>query len=238
MADDAQDSASRDDQLLVLAFYVVIDVSYSMQDEDAIGQANNILPEVIDAIDQNHALGDLVRLGVVTFSDEAQVVLPLGDLRAVEHIPQLSIQGGTSYAAAFRMLRKVIETDVMQLKGDSYKVYRPAVFFITDGGPTDDTSELQAAFAELTDPGFRARPNIIPFGVGRATKEAVEPWVFPAGRMRCYVARNDVKAGDAIAKAAEILLGSILASANSVSESGEEGGLQLPDDDEDDGVWM
>jgi uncharacterized protein YegL len=44
-------------------------------------------------------------------------------------------RGGTSYAAAFRMMRKQIEHDVVQLKGDNYSVHRPAMFFLSDGGP-------------------------------------------------------------------------------------------------------
>ena len=62
-------SSTRDDQLLVLAFYIVIDVSYSMKENDAIGAANSLVPAVMDAITENPSLGDLVRVGVIDFSD-------------------------------------------------------------------------------------------------------------------------------------------------------------------------
>jgi len=235
--DRAADTATDDDQFLVLAFYIVIDVSWSMQDNGGIVEANGIIPALLDAITENPTLCDLVRIGVIDFSDDAQVVIPLGDLRAVQHIPQLQARGGTSYAAAFRRLRRDIESDMAQLKSDGFKVYRPVVFLITDGAPTDSPDDLQTAFAEITAPDFRARPNIVPFGVAAATKENLDMWVHPQGRMRSFVAKDGVDPKTALARLTEVILGSILASASSVSESGSSGGFVLPDD-EDLGVFI
>jgi uncharacterized protein YegL len=233
MADSSTNSGN---QGLVLAFYILIDVSFSMQG-DPIDAVNMMLPEIIDSIEASPTLGDLVRLGAIDFADDAHAVLRLGDLRDVHPIPQFTLRGGTSFAAAFRQLRKEIESDYAQLKGDGYKAYRPAVFFITDGEPIDDQNDINAAFAELTDPSFRARPNIIPFGVGGATKEILEPWVFPKSLeskkpMRSYVYQGGGSAADAIRQIAEVLIGSIVASANSVNAEGSAGGFIPPDDEE------
>lgn len=229
-----------DDDVLVLAFYLLVDVSYSMSGEP-IKAVNEILPEIIDAIQASPTLGDVVRLGAVSFSDTARVVLRLGDLRDVDQIPEFKIEGGTSYAAGFRQLRKDIDSDLAQLKSDGFKVYRPAVFFITDGEPTDEQAELNAAFAELTDPKFRGRPNIIPFGVG-TDKATLDPWVYPkpsdSGKpMRSYAWVGSGDAAAAIRKIAELLITSIVASVNSVNEAGTGGGLVLPED-EDLGDWI
>jgi uncharacterized protein YegL len=222
---------------MILTFYIVIDVSYSMSENDSIRQANDLVKAVRDAIAANPVLADLVRIGVITFSDDAEVVIPLGDLRNVDHVPTLVVKGGTSYAAAFRRLRQDIAADIRQLKDDGYKVYRPAVFFITDGAPTDEVPELAAAFEELTGPGFTARPNVIPFGVGTATKDGLDQWIFPPKKMRSYVLRDGADPKTAINSIAEILVGSIIASTSSVSEEGDAGGLVLPDDDEL-GEWL
>lgn len=238
MADDNR--ATEDNRTLVLAFYVVVDVSQSMEFSGAIHSANEILPKVADAIDGSPMLADIVRFGAIDFSDDARVVLRLGDLRNVSTLPKFTARGRTSYATAFRLLRKEIDRDLVQLRSDDFRVYRPVVFMITDGEPTDDDHELKAAYEELTDPEFRARPNILLFGVGSATKEALDPWVFPktgSKAMRSYVARAGADPKSAIAKAAEALLGSIVASAASVSEAGESGGF-VPPDDEDLDDWI
>jgi hypothetical protein len=54
---------------------------------------------------------------------------------------------------------------------DSYKAYRPVVFFITDGEPNDEASERNKAFERLTNQNFEYRPNIICVGVGGALYE-------------------------------------------------------------------
>jgi uncharacterized protein YegL len=227
-------SANEDDRTLVLAFYVVVDVSLSMRDSGALGEANAMLPKVADAIDANPMLADLVRFGAVDFSDDARVVLRLSDLRDVQHLPPFTPRAGTSFAAAFRLLRHEIERDLDQLRGDGFRVHRPAVFFVTDGVPTDRPDDLQVAYDELTDRSFKQRPNILPFGVGEATKEALEPWVFPkTGKaMRSYVARDGVSPKEAIGQLAELLVASIVASAQSVVDLGAAGGFTPPDDED------
>jgi uncharacterized protein YegL len=238
---DTEDHAIADDEYLTLAFYVVVDVSFSMRQSGAIDAANDLLPRIIDAIRSNPMVADVVRLGMIDFSDDAKVLLGLSDLRDVTHIPQLQERGATSYAAAFRLLHQEIDRDIRQLKADRMRVYRPAVFFITDGLPTDESGYLQAAFAELTDSSFRFRPNIIPFGVGDATKAALDPWVFPAGGpkpMRSYVSKDGADPAKAINQVAEILISSILASASSVTSAGTGGGFVPPDDEDLDDDWM
>jgi hypothetical protein len=155
MTDDNR--ATEDNRTLVLAFYVVVDVSQSMEYSKAITSANEILPKVADAIDSSPMLADIVRFGAMDFSDDARVVLRLGDLRNVSTLPTFAARGRTSYAAAFRLLRKEIERDVVQLRSDDFRVYRPVVFMITDGEPTDYDDELKAAYAELTDVRGRHR---------------------------------------------------------------------------------
>lgn len=233
------DGTSGDDQYQALAFYIVADVSYSMQESGAIIAANTLLKEVHDAIVASPVIADVVRLGVIDFSDDAQVLLRLGDLRDVTTIPELRARGGTSFAAAFRQLRQEIERDIPALKGDNYKVFRPAVFFITDGQPTDDGGTLQTAFADLTARDFRYRPNIIPFGVGDATKASVDPWVFPTAgekQMRSYVAKDGADPAKAITEMAHLLISSILASAGSVTDPNATAALVLPEDEDDD--WL
>lgn len=233
------DSASGDDKYQALAFYIVADVSYSMHESGALISANTLLKEVHDAIVAEPVIADVVRLGVIDFSDGAQVLLRLGDLRDVTTIPELKARGGTSFAAAFRQLRQEIERDIRALKADNYRVFRPAVFFITDGQPTDNAATLQAAFADLTAKAFDYRPNVIPFGVGDATKASMDPWIFPATgekQMRSYVAKDGADPAQAITDMAHLLISSIMASADSATDPNATAALVLPEDE--DGDWL
>lgn len=239
MSGDKGDQAGADDQYMTLAFYIVVDVSYSMLESGAIVAASGLLPQVHAAVTSEPIIADVVRLGMIDFSDDARVQVRLSDLRDVTTFPELKERGGTSYAAAFQLLRQEIERDIKQLKADNFKVYRPIAFFITDGQPTDSDTALSAAFAELTDPSFRYRPNIIPFGVGDVTKTALEKWRFPATgekQMHSFVAKDGDDPARAINKAAKILISSILASAGSMNDPAAQAGFVPPVDEDDD--WL
>ena len=170
----------------LLPFYLVVDVSYSMVG-DKLEQANKIVPSVVDALAQNPILSDKVRFSVIDFADDAQVRLPLCDLLDENLVlPAMEVRGRTSYAAAFRVLRTEIETGVKQLKADGFSVHRPAVFFLSDGLPTDGGAVWRAAFEELTSwdgatgQGFREYPNVIPCGVDGAEAPIMQELIHPA----------------------------------------------------------
>ncbi|MGA2829511.1 MAG: VWA domain-containing protein [Streptosporangiaceae bacterium] len=121
----------------VLPFYLVCDESYSMSGPplDAI---NASLPEIHSEIGSNPVVADKTRFCLIGFSDTAQVLLPLSNLSAISSIPALQVAGGTNYSSAFDLLYDTIDEDVKQLKNNKDQVYRPAVFFLSDGQPGDD----------------------------------------------------------------------------------------------------
>lgn len=230
---------------LVLPFYVLADVSYSMTQTNTgdgtspLDALNTVVHSLKDALDESPILSDKIRFALVDFSDDARTQIPLCDLMKVDvsSIPKLTARGGTSFVAAFNAIRQQIDSDVRQLKADGHKIHRPAVFFLTDGEPTDPEADWQQAFADLTSSAFKARPNVIPFGVGDAKKIVLDQLVYPVGKMRSFVAKDGADPSDAVRSMAEVLIGSVIASANSVSSDGESGGFVLPDDDEED-VWL
>jgi uncharacterized protein YegL len=231
-------------QQLVLPFYVLADVSYSMTQKTSDGGTqldalNKIVHVVKDALEIHPLLSDKVRFALVDFSDEARTQIPLCDLLKIDRsaIPVLTARGGTSFAAAFRAMRQQIDADVRQLKADGDKVHRPAVFFLTDGEPTDQETEWEQAFAELTDSSFKSRPNMIPFGVADAKKALLDRLVYPPGKMKAYITRDGVDPGEAIRSMAEKLIGSVIASASSISSEGESGGF-VPPDEEENSIWL
>jgi uncharacterized protein YegL len=113
-----------------------------------------------------------VRLSVLGFSDDVAVRMSLADLRTEAGLPQLQIRGGTSYRAAFTDLLTRIPHDVGALKHDGYQVHRPAVFFLSDGQPTD--GKWRSPHGRLTDKSVTpAAPNIIAFGIGQVKAQTI-----------------------------------------------------------------
>lgn len=127
---------------------------------------NDALRDLHQAIASDPIVTDKAWFSLIGFSTTPEVLLPLSDLSQVATMPGLSAKGSTDFGAVFRLLKQTIEADVARLKADGAKVYRPAVFFMSDGMPTDP--DWQRGLDELLDPNFKQRPNVIAFGFGDA----------------------------------------------------------------------
>ena len=133
----------------VLPFYIVCDESASMSSNGGIDAINSALPELHEKIASNPLVNDKARIALIAFSDDAEVLLPLSAAADVEDMPGVMPKGATSYGSAFRLLKTQIATDIATFNADGFKVLRPAVFFISDGGPTD--SDWQTHHVDLVD---------------------------------------------------------------------------------------
>jgi len=153
----------------ILPFYLVCDESGSMAG-DPIDSINRAMPELHHEIGTNPVVADKTQFGVIGFSDNAEVLLELSDLSQVATLPVLSHKGGTSYAAAMRCIKDQIELDVDRLKRENHKVYRPVVFFLTDGHPSAD---WRAEWDALVSREFKYHPHIVAFGIGNQVDGAV-----------------------------------------------------------------
>lgn len=224
------------DRPRLLPFYLVIDVSYSM-DGEPLSAASDIMPTLVDAIAQHPALTGKVRFALIDFSDDARLLLPLCDLLDPNlTLPGLAARGATSYCAAFDLLRRQIEQDVRQLRAEGYAVHRPAVFFLSDGAPSDPDQQWRAAFHGLTHydrrtgAGFAMYPNVIPFGVDQAEPRILRSLIHPptGGRsMRMFLMDEGGNPADAIRSMAEILVSSVLSSGIGLAAGSS--GVVLPD---------
>ena len=198
----------------ILPFYLVLDVSYSMvNDMDTVNAA---MGKIGLKIAGNSILSDKTRMAIVEFSDNAAVVVPLCDLEQLKTLPVLSAQSGTHYGNAFTLLRSTIESDVRQLMNDDFQVYRPAVFFVSDGEPLDDGWRL--AFGDLTSydkkaaVGFKWYPKVVAFGIREAGKDTMRELVHPPGLSRGFFQAEGATVEAAFDTIVEIILGSLLSS--------------------------
>ncbi|HUB03659.1 MAG TPA: VWA domain-containing protein [Solirubrobacteraceae bacterium] len=195
----------------VLPMYFVGDESHSMAG-DPISAVNQGLIDLRDEVAKHPLIGKKVRFGIITFAETAQTRLELSELSEDLVLPTLSPRGrGTSYASALEALRQTIPADVALLKSGGYQVHRPSVFFLSDGLPTEKAEKWQARLAELKDPSFRERPNILAFGVGEADPEVIGQ-LASSPRYGFMMASGASTAG-AIAEFAASMLNSMVASA-------------------------
>lgn len=203
-----------EERYAVFPFYLCLDVSASMAGAP-IDSVNRELPAVRASVGEDPAIAEVIRFGVVTFSDVALTVLPLSDLSLVEAVPQVTAQGRTSYAAAFDHLRQVIEQDYLAGRAGGDRWYRPAVIFVSDGRPTDDPERWRAAHRRLVDPAWKRRPNILAFGFGDADP-AVLAEVTESKPNRAFIAAEGAAPSRIVPELMAGLIQSIVSSSASV----------------------
>jgi uncharacterized protein YegL len=210
--------------LQILPFYLVCDESGSMAGPP-IEAVNKAVTDLRNEIGTNPAVADKTRFSLIGFSDRAEVLLELSDLSAVTSVPGLRADGGTNYAEAFDTLRTAITNDVARLKAEGHIVYRPAVFFLSDGQPNPGIP-WDTAFRALTDASWSARPNILAFGIGDADEKVIGQ----VGTQRAYMADNSLGPAEALAEFARSLVRSMISSGTQSAEDPDGGAtLVIPD---------
>jgi uncharacterized protein YegL len=210
----ASTNVNVEERYAVFPFYLCLDVSASMAGAP-IESVNEQLPLLRASIGEDPAIAEVIRFGVVTFSDVAHTLLPLCDLSLVEAVPTLTVQGRTSYAAAFHHLRQIIEGDYHASRAGGDRWYRPAVIFISDGRPTDDTQRWQSAHELLVDPAWKRHPNILSFGFGDADPDVLAI-VSERKPNRAFIAAEGASPSKVIPELMAGLIQSIVSSSASV----------------------
>ena len=208
----------------VLPIYFVADESGSMS--DVIGELDKGLVELHEKLNLESLTASKVRLAVFGFSDEPVKHLDMSDLREVPSMPSFKARGGTAYGNIFTELKTQIPNDVSALKADGYQVHRPAVFFLTDGQPTD-RGKWEEPLNELTSKDFSAHPNIVAFGIGQAEAETI---LRVATKDEfAFVAAEGTDAGTAIVEFSQKLTESIVYSGQALAEGRDELVVQKPE---------
>lgn len=212
---------------LVMLFYLLCDVSGSMTYD--LPALQDGLRRLIDAIAAQPVLDDVTQICVMTFSDTAQVVTPLGQPSTLKP-PILAIQGGTNYGAAFRKLAQVIEADRAALKKQGFRIYRPCAFFLSDGEPGDSswhrTFTDSLTYDRATGRGLVSHPIFVPFGFRDARPEDLKRLAYPPEKGKWYHSRS-AKIEDALIGILDIIKKSVIYSAQSAS-SGQPSAMFAP----------
>ena len=199
----------------LLPVYVVADESSSMQPHA--GQLNDGVKSLYDSIRNDPMAADKVRIAVLGFSEDVALRLALVDVRDGPAIPTLRIRTNTNYQAVFEDLLTRIPADAAALNGEGYRVYRPVVFFLSDGQPNADG--WQEAHRYLTDRQLNPKaPNIVACGLGPDARAETILAVATSPDF-AFVSIPGADIGKAIAEFFRALTSSIIASGSSMNSA-------------------
>lgn len=219
-SEEITETALTDGQV-IMPFYLIVDKSWSMQDD--VQDLNRAIADMIESIRRDPVVDDLVMLSIITFDTNARTIVPLDSPSAIQS-PAISADGGTNYGAAFREFSRAFEQDRARLKGQGVKVYRPCVFFLTDGAPGDQDyfETFKSLFAWDPDAkiGNRAFPYFVPFGIGAAPEDVMRRLAYPNfGRtMGRWFSFKSSKAGEALKAMTDVLGRTVMSSGQSASQ--------------------
>jgi uncharacterized protein YegL len=119
-----------------LPVYLLLDISGSMQGEPIEALKNGISALVSELKSDPQAL-ETAYLSVITFNSSARQIIPLTELMLFRE-PALSAGGATALGAALTLLAECINTEVRRSTETQKGDWKPLVFILTDGAPTDD----------------------------------------------------------------------------------------------------
>ncbi|AXQ27499.1 VWA domain-containing protein [Solimonas sp. K1W22B-7] len=122
-----------------LPIYFLLDVSESMAGE-ALYRLEDGMGAVIKTLRTDpHAL-ETVWISVIAFAGQVRQLAPLTEVASFVP-PSLPVGGGTSLGKALSFLMDEIDRSVVRSTPDRKGDWKPIVFLITDGKPTDDVAK-------------------------------------------------------------------------------------------------
>jgi len=129
-----------------LPVYLVLDTSSSMLGEP-IKAVKTGLETLLSALRQDPFALETVYLSVITFDTDARQVVPLTEV-ANFRSPEIRANGTTALGAALKLLSESIAREVRKGTAEQHGDWKPLVFLMTDGAPTDDWKRQKETIAK------------------------------------------------------------------------------------------
>lgn len=119
-----------------LPVYLLLDTSGSMSGEP-IEALKNGVQILVSTLRQDPYALETAHLSVITFDSSARQAVPLTELSAFQ-TPNLAASGTTALGDALALLAARIDAEVNKTTAEVKGDWKPLVFIMTDGVPTDD----------------------------------------------------------------------------------------------------
>ena len=119
-----------------LPVYLLLDTSGSMNGEP-IEAVKNGVQTLLSTLRQDPYALETAYISVITFDSTARQAVPLTDLLSFK-LPELVASGTTALGEALSLVAASIEKEVRRTTAETKGDWRPLVFIMTDGSPTDD----------------------------------------------------------------------------------------------------
>lgn len=122
-----------------LPVYLLLDTSGSMYGEPIEAVKNGVQTLISTLRSDPYAL-ETAYISIITFDSTAQQLTPLTELAAFQQ-PNIEANGCTALGAALSLLAQKVKTEITKTTAEVKGDWRPLVFLMTDGEPTDDITK-------------------------------------------------------------------------------------------------
>ncbi len=119
-----------------LPVYLLLDVSGSMTGEP-IEAVKNGVQIMISSLRQNPQAIETAFISIITFESSAKQIIPLTDLASFQMV-DIRATGTTALGDALKLVSSCIENEVAKTTTETKGDWKPLVFIMTDGIPTDN----------------------------------------------------------------------------------------------------
>ena len=170
-----------------LPVYLLLDCSASMTGQP-IEQVRQGFRALLDDLSTEPMAIETVYLSVISFNSTAQQLLPLTELMQFKE-PHIQAGGATALGAALHILKDCLSTEVRKNTETEKGDWKPLVFLMTDGMPTDfwetAADEIkQTKIANLI--AFAAGPNANVDNLKRITDVVLKSDELSPGALKAF----------------------------------------------------
>lgn len=156
-----------------IACVILVDVSGSMM--ESMDELHRGLAEFGAALKQDEQASGCADVSVISFGSQVDTVIPFCPAAAYSP-PRLQASGLTCMNGAIIMGLNLIEERKKLYRAHGIPYYRPWLFLLTDGTPTDTDLESQAK-QMLQDHINKKKVTFFPMGIGNADTNRLKTYV-------------------------------------------------------------